>query len=71
MKLAYETDERGCYLESSDRVRRMARLALEYCGCVPDKPQATSGQALPAEGPAAENVPTPAAGVPRPFAAPR
>ena len=61
MKLAYETDEQGCYLESSDRVRRMARLALANCGCVPDKPGQTPQQRLPEEGPSAEIVPIPAA----------
>ena len=57
-KLAYETDAQGCYLESSDRVRRMARLALANCTCVPDKPgQATTR--LPEEGPGPEDVPPP------------
>ncbi len=57
-KLAYETDAQGCYLESSDRVRRMARLAIANCTCVPDKP----GQAatrLPEEGPGPEDAPPP------------
>jgi PPIC-type PPIASE domain len=51
-KMAYEHDPQGCYVESSDRVRRMARLALANCTCVPLKP----GQEprLPAEGPGAE-----------------
>jgi hypothetical protein len=57
-KLAYETDEQGCYLESSDRVRRMARLALANCTCVPDKP-GPAEQRLPEEGPSAEDVPAP------------
>jgi hypothetical protein len=61
MKLAYETDSQGCYLESSDRVRRMARLALANCTCVPEKP-GTAQQRLPEEGPRPEESPTPAAG---------
>jgi hypothetical protein len=66
-KIAYETDSQGCYFESSDRVRRMARLALANCTCVPDKP-GQSPDRLPAEGPSAAdaapataNAPTPAA----------
>src|SRR5262245_25841645 len=59
-KLAYETDEQGCYLESSDRVRRMARLALANCACVPDKP-GQAAQRLPEEGPGPEEAPAPAA----------
>jgi hypothetical protein len=65
-KLAYETDAQGCYLESSDRVRRMARLALANCTCVPDKP----GQAptrLPEEGPGPEDLPPP---TPEPISTP-
>jgi hypothetical protein len=31
-ELAYETDDLGCPKESSDRVRRVARLALRQCG---------------------------------------
>lgn len=57
MKIAYETDEQGCFLESSDRVRRMARLALEHCSCVPEKP--TQQQTLPEEGPGPEDMPPP------------
>ena len=54
-KLAYDLDDQGCYVESSDRVRRMSRLALANCTCVPLKP----GQQprLPTEGPGAEDVP--------------
>jgi hypothetical protein len=59
-KLAYEMDEQGCYLELSDRVRRMARLALAHCNCVPLKPSGQK-QTLPQEGPGAEAVPPPAA----------
>jgi hypothetical protein len=49
-KIAYETDTQGCYFESSDRVRRMARLALAQCTCVPEKP-GQSDEKLPKEGP--------------------
>ncbi len=67
-KIAYETDTQGCYFESSDRVRRMARLALANCTCVPDKPGQTPDR-LPTEGPSASDAapatanaqPTPAA----------
>jgi PPIC-type PPIASE domain len=57
-KLAYETDAQGCYLESSDRVRRMARLALANCTCVPDKPGQPPTR-LPEEGPGPEDIPPP------------
>ena len=59
-KLAYEMDEQGCYVELSDRVRRMARLALAHCNCVPLKPSGQK-QTLPQEGPGAEAAPPPAA----------
>lgn len=69
VKLAYETDSQGCYLEPSDRVRRMARLAIANCNCVPEKPGQPAAT-LPTEGPGAadaapnpEPVPTPAAPV--------
>jgi hypothetical protein len=63
-KMAYGTDSQGCYLESSDRVRRMARLAVCQCTCVPEKPGATdSPSQLPPEGPP-EEVPPPAAEAP-------
>ena len=56
-KLAYEMDDQGCYTELSDRVRRVARLALANCNCVPEKP--TRKSALPEEGPGPEDVPLP------------
>ena len=59
-KIAYETDTQGCYFESSDRVRRMARLALAQCTCVPDKPGQTD-EKLPKEGPAGAEGPAAAA----------
>lgn len=52
-KLAYERDETGCHYETSERVRRVARLALCVCSTVPLKP---GQQPLPIEGPdAVEN----------------
>ena len=58
-KLAYELDAQGCYVEPSDRVRRMARLALANCNCVPLKPGATPQQTLPPEGPGPADAPPP------------
>jgi hypothetical protein len=58
-KLAYDLDAQGCYVESSDRVRRMARLTLASCSCVPPKPGELPR--LPTEGPGAEDQPAPAA----------
>lgn len=58
-KLAYELDAQGCYVEPSERVRRMARLALCNCNCVPLKPGQTPA-GLPPEGPSpAEAAPPP------------
>ncbi|MCU0877370.1 MAG: peptidylprolyl isomerase [Pirellulaceae bacterium] len=48
-KLAYEQDANGCYVEPSDRVRRVARLALCSCSSVPLKTAPTK----PLEGPPA------------------
>lgn len=59
-KIAYEMDDQGCYFEASDRVRRVARLALCYCG----GPSPTmSNPTLPQEGPSEEIPADPAAGV--------
>lgn len=44
-QLANETDSRGCFVEPSARVRRVARLALNACG------GAVSTGDLPTEGP--------------------
>ncbi|MCO8120434.1 hypothetical protein NHH03_01700 [Stieleria sp. TO1_6] len=55
-ELAYEMNESGCYLESSARVRRNARLAICACG------GATSEEYVPApdEGPSGTDAaPTP------------
>lgn len=51
MRLAWETDHTGCFVEPSPRVRRMARLALQYC-CAPIAP--ADGDGLPEEGPELE-----------------
>jgi len=51
MRLAWETDHTGCFVEPSPRVRRMARLALKYC-CAPIVPADADG--LPEEGPELE-----------------
>lgn len=56
-KIAYDTYPNGCYQESSDRVRRMARLALQSCGETAPAP----GTTLPTEGPAEAGEPSPAA----------
>lgn len=58
-KLAYEQDDNGCYLESSSRVRRVARLALCSCTSVPLKSNGPSDR--PQEGPAGEPAPAVAA----------
>ncbi|MEO1527933.1 MAG: hypothetical protein AAFX06_21075 [Planctomycetota bacterium] len=49
-EVAYERDDQGCFLESSARVRRNARLVICKCGGVPMGPQ----QVVPLEGPPAE-----------------
>jgi hypothetical protein len=52
-KLAYEQDANGCYVEPSDRVRRVARLALCSCTSVPLKTAPTRPLEGPQEGAAA------------------
>jgi hypothetical protein len=49
-KLAYEQDANGCYVEPSDRVRRVARLALCSCSSVPLKTAPTRPLEGPPEG---------------------
>jgi hypothetical protein len=49
MRLAWETDESGCFVERSQRVRRLARLALETC-CEPIV-DPNADPAIPEEGP--------------------
>jgi hypothetical protein len=49
-EMAYETDDMGCPKESSDRVRRAARLALRQCGPPIMKPEpAAEPTTAPAE----------------------
>lgn len=49
MRLAWEVDDSGCFVEPSQRVRRLARLALENC-CMPTASEPTQ----PEEGPELE-----------------
>jgi hypothetical protein len=60
-KMAYETDDSGCPIEPSDRVRRQARLALAECGPPPAAPQ-TAPAVVPQEG-QGEAPPEPVEGV--------
>lgn len=58
--IAYERDDSGCFIESSARVRRNARLVICACGGVPSM----DDQSAPIEGPTATDVsPTPVAGI--------
>jgi hypothetical protein len=57
-EMAYETDDMGCPKESSERVRRIARLALRQCGPPVMKPEPATEPtptkpAAPGEGPKA------------------
>jgi hypothetical protein len=49
MRLAWETGENGCFVERSQRVRRLARLALETC-CEPSF-DPNDESVMPEEGP--------------------
>lgn len=49
--LAYGTDDDGCPKESSERVRRQARLALEQCGPALAEPEAPKPEPGPKEVP--------------------
>lgn len=49
MRLAWETDDSGCFVERSQRVRRLARLALQTC-CEPNS-DPNDDSAMPEEGP--------------------
>ncbi|MEL6110792.1 MAG: hypothetical protein AAFU85_32705 [Planctomycetota bacterium] len=51
-KVAYERDDQGCFIESSARVRRNARLVICKCGGVP----MDAHEALPIEGPPGEII---------------
>ena len=55
-ELSEKTDAKGEYLESSERVRRVARLALDQCG----GPSPDSPTDVPTEGPQPTPAPTPA-----------
>ena len=56
-EIAYERDDSGCFLESSARVRRNARLVICDCGGVPS----LDADQTPMEGPTSTDaVPTPA-----------
>jgi hypothetical protein len=53
-EMAMETDDSGCPIEPSDRVRRQARLALAECGPPPPEPAAETRPIIeegPQEGP--------------------
>ncbi|WP_146595155.1 peptidylprolyl isomerase [Novipirellula galeiformis] len=52
-RLAWDVDSTGCFVETSSRVRRTARLALEHC-CVPIGNPDERYDHLPAEGPELE-----------------
>jgi hypothetical protein len=54
-ELAYDTDDDGCPKESSERVRRNARLALRQCGPAAVKPE-------PVAEPTPATAPTPGEG---------
>lgn len=55
--IAYERDDSGCFLESSARVRRNARLVICACGGVPSMESSNA----PFEGPSSSDAaPTPA-----------
>ena len=65
-EMAYERDDAGCFLESSARVRRNARLVICSCGGVP----ADGSESAPIEGPpSGDPAPTPAVDVAPPFEA--
>lgn len=55
-ELAYDTDETGCYVESSARIRRNARLAIGACGGFSAEP----ADSIPSEGPAMVDAEKPA-----------
>jgi hypothetical protein len=64
-EMAYETDDMGCPKESSDRVRRAARLALRQCGPPIMKPEPAAEPTVKPEekkGEGAPALPAPAAG---------
>jgi hypothetical protein len=67
-EMAYETDDNGCPVEPSDRVRRQARMALAQCG--PPAPEPVEEPVrTPTEGPT-EGPPAPVEGVEPPIEEP-
>jgi len=54
-EVATAKDDKGCYKESSSRVRRLARLAMAGCGG-PPLPETPETQDMPLEGPSEEPV---------------
>ena len=59
LKTAAEVNDDGCYVETSARVRRMARVALCNCGCDPWEIEPELPR--PTEGPSSEGTPPPPA----------
>jgi hypothetical protein len=51
-------EKTGCWKEPSSRVRRVARLALEKCGCTPPEAQPQKPN-RPEEGPEKKDLPLP------------
>lgn len=51
-EIAYELNSSMCYIEPSERVRRLARLSLRSCG----PPVPSASEELPSEGPRSESV---------------
>ena len=66
--IGYMTRDDGCWKEPSARVRRMARLAVQGCGCIPVMDG--EGGNLPIEGPLEEPPVEPAVEPPAEPAAP-
>ena len=67
-EVACAIDEKTkCYKEASPRVRRVARLALEKCGC-PPPPEIRQQQTTPEEGPGKKDLPQPPPSPPAPAA---
>ena len=67
-KIAMELNDRGCHVEPSARVRRMARVALCNCGCDDFGCPSNSDAQAPIEGPSSEGtVPPPPEPVVRAF----
>jgi hypothetical protein len=54
-ELAYERNDKGCFLEPSERVREAAKSAM--CACCPG--QGPIGEEVPAQPPVEETIPTP------------